>query len=156
MPLNWNMENVKDVGALHNTGANAAPKGSTEDVIGDVEWAISNSLIWATLYIGLDIIKESNLDEWEFRLTMHQLLHGSMLNTGTGAGVYITREHLERRVGLYTNAGSMTRAAFIKRTTTGGSNTSILRHRLEDLAKQEMIRHIEKLNEIEQREAATA
>ena len=156
MALNWNMENVKDVDALHNTGDNAAPKGSTEDVIGDVEWAISNSLIWATMYIGLDIIKESNLDEWEFRLTMHQLLHGPMLNTGTGAGVYLTREHLERRVGLYTNAGSMTRAAFIKRSTASDYNMSVMRRRLEKFSTQEMIRHIEKLNEIEQREAATA
>jgi hypothetical protein len=99
MSLNWNMEKVTDVQTLH------------ED---DNEWAITESIIWATMTVDLGEITEKNLDEWAYRLAMLQAVWGANMRCG-GEPFYLTREHVERRVGLHANVGNMTRAQWLKK-----------------------------------------
>ena len=99
MALHWDLTKVRDTDTLHNTGEDAAPKDSTHDLVGNAEWTITNTLIWKTLAIGLNEITEANVDEWVFRCNLADLIDGPM-KMGTGAGFFITRQHIERRIGL--------------------------------------------------------
>jgi len=99
MSLDWNVEKVTDVQTLH------------EDYN---ECAITESIIWATITVDLGEITENNLDEWAYRLAMLQAVWGASMRHG-GEPFYLTREHVERRIGLYVNVGNMTRAEWLKK-----------------------------------------
>lgn len=99
MPLRFDFTKIEDAKALHADESEAA---------------ITDSLIWATMFCGLDSITEDNLDVWEERLAAVQS-NGALMNhmvEGEIKPYFITRKHLERRVGLKTNASKLSKATF--------------------------------------------
>lgn len=96
MALNWSVNKVKDWETLSKDAK---------------EWNITDALIWATMWIGMPEIKKSNAEEFYARVHLHELLAGTALNTQDGP-YYLTKEDVMRRIGLSTNASSMTRHKF--------------------------------------------
>jgi hypothetical protein len=93
MALNWDMTKVYEPETLHES---------------DYQWAISEAIIFGSMGVDLGSITEENLDEWTYRITLYQKLNSAMLRIN-GEPFYITREHLERRIGLKVNVSNMTR-----------------------------------------------
>ena len=135
MALHWNLSEIEDFHALHNTGPDGEPKGSDADLEGDRQWAITNHLIWMTLGVGLNRITEDNCEEFYRRLVLLSY------QSGHGYGdADVTLADLRRRIGLSTNANVETKAAFDNRL------------------KKEMVkraeRAVEKAKRAEEKEAA--
>lgn len=97
MALNWNLSKCAD----------------HEELMTDATWRITDIMIWATMFVGIPEITESNYKEFYARLSLIERLNGTFLNLN-GSPRYITLEEVERRVGLSTNAGTITRAQFTK------------------------------------------
>ena len=88
MALNWNIEQCADWKQL------------TEDN----EWAVTNTLIWATMIIGIRKITTENYREFYLRLHASEIYDGQFL---TNRG-FITLDEVKRRIGLATNASTLT------------------------------------------------
>ena len=104
MSLNWDLTRIDDFEGI-NTKA---------------ERGITNALIYATIGCGLEEITVANAPEWNFRLAMYQKLYGNQLQGGSDAcderephekherdcyaSFPLTWKHVERRIGLSTNA----------------------------------------------------
>ena len=109
MALHWNMEKVRERALLHNTPDKKGedppfPKGSYEDLEGDRQWGVSNTLIWATIGVDMGSITEKNYEEFYRRLVM--------LGTVYGSKYEITLADVKRRIGLSTNVSTITATAF--------------------------------------------
>jgi hypothetical protein len=97
MSLNWNLTKMANWEAL------------TE---GD-EWRITDSLIWATMAVGIHTITLANYEEFHARVSLWERLVGPyMVNTEDKKPMYITLNDVKRRIGLSTNAGTKTRKQF--------------------------------------------
>jgi len=106
MPLNWSISDCKDWESLKS----------------DEEWPITNALIWVSMSIGIRDITEKTIPEYFARLCLWQDLVGEMghqydAETKKWSKRYITIDDLKKRIGLHTNAGSMTRAQWLKSIT---------------------------------------
>jgi hypothetical protein len=107
MSLNWDLTRIDDFESI-NTKA---------------ERGITDALIYATIGCGLEEITTKNAPEWNFRLAMYQKLYGDWLQGGSDlcnergeadpdhkherdcyASYPLTWQHVERRIGLSTNA----------------------------------------------------
>lgn len=108
MSLNWSIENVKD----------------NQELIDDAnESAITESLIWLTMAVGIGEITEDTVDEFVNRATIVQALHGAYMFKGAEP-YYITRDHIVRRIGLHTNVGGPEpRTKWLKRWTSDVRDT---------------------------------
>lgn len=91
MALHWNATGVKNHEALH------------EDAM---EWAVTNSLIWATMAIGINRITEENYIDFFARM--------SFFYASTSHSSDITVADVKRRIGLSTNASPLTELQFVK------------------------------------------
>lgn len=100
MSLNWNMEKVENFKELTEGEA----------------WTITDVLIWGTMFTGIREITAENAKEFHARMNLVERLNGAMMNAG-GKPRYITLEDIQRRIGLSTNATTMTRNQFIKTKT---------------------------------------
>ena len=103
MPLNWSIKNCKDWETLKS----------------DDEWPVTNALIWVSMSVGLSEITEENLPEYYARLAMWQDLAGDLghvkdATTGKWKSGRITQSDLRKRIGLSTNASTMTRTQWRK------------------------------------------
>ena len=103
MALNWNLSNCKDHKSLQT----------------DDEWPITNALIWATMSVGIRDITEENIPEFYARLSVWEDIVGPMLwgkdeETGELVERKFEVDDLRKRIGLHTNASSMTRAEWRK------------------------------------------
>lgn len=98
MALNWNIEKVK----------------KHKEVQTDKEWPITDTLIWATMFVGFTSITKDNYHEFYKRLHLTELVSGSFLMEG-GKPHYTTEDDVKRRIGLSTNAGSYSRTEFMRR-----------------------------------------
>lgn len=96
MALNWNIAKVKDWEKLEGA-----------------ERSITDAIVWATMAVGIPEITEKNVDEFYARVHLFELLVGSYRQK-EGKAVYITKDDVKRRVGLYTNASRYTRNQFNK------------------------------------------
>ena len=98
MALNFDLTKIKNLDELWLTNE----KGE------EVMDPITNALIWGTISVGLHTIEEKNIDEWMFRLEVLALTDGHLLiktkEDGTKEGYNPTRDEVERRIGLWTNA----------------------------------------------------
>jgi hypothetical protein len=103
MSLNFNYAEVADYKELH------------EEQRG---WDITNGLIWLSITTGIGDYSEKNLPEILFRINVWEKLNGAFLTYSEGPQ-FMTAEMLQRRVGLHTNAGNETRAAWKKRQVDG-------------------------------------
>lgn len=75
------------------------------------EWPITNALVWATMAVGIREITKQNFEEFYRRLHLIEKINGTFLMQN-GRPLFITREDVERRIGLYTNAGTITKRNF--------------------------------------------
>ena len=96
MALTWNMTRVAGHEAMHEQ------KG---------EWAKSETLIWASMAIGMSTITEDNWPEFWARFDYYDRLVRINYSSVTATDVL-------RRVGLSTNADDRTESQFIKRLST--------------------------------------
>jgi len=106
MALNWNVGKVKDF------------KTVCYNADGKVN-AVTETLIWASMIIGVSDITEKNAEEFFFRISMREKLHGALRRDWSGENpvdVFVTWGEVEAHIGLGTNATNMTRAKFIKHT----------------------------------------
>lgn len=100
MALHWNVTKCADAEALTKKP----------------EWGITEALIWMTMAVDLGDITEKNLDEWMVRLRVVEKTTGPILRDGNGKDLKVTREMVERRIGLKTNVINKTRAFWAKKT----------------------------------------
>ena len=106
MALNWNVgkvENFKTVCYNANGKVNV----------------VTETLIWATMIIGVNGITEKNAEEFFFRISLREKLHGALRRDWSGENpvdVFVTWDEVKTHIGLGTNATNMTRAKFIKHT----------------------------------------
>lgn len=80
---------------------------------------VTESLIWLTMGIGIGKITEDNASEVYCRVAMYEKLFGTMLSywkDGEKVSVAITPEDIHSHIGLSTNVGKETDAAWRKRT----------------------------------------
>jgi len=103
MALHWNVTNCKNHKALTN-----------ED-----EWPITNALIWISMSTGIREITEEKIPEIYARIRTWEdivgpMLHGKDTETGEIVDRHIEVADLVKRIGLTTNASSMTRAEWRK------------------------------------------
>lgn len=106
MALNWNVGKVKDF------------KTVCYNADGKVN-AVTETLIWASMIIGVSDITEKNAEEFFFRISMREKLHGALRRDWSGENpvdVFVTWDEVKAHIGLGTNATNMTRAKFIKHT----------------------------------------
>jgi hypothetical protein len=77
------------------------------------QWEITEHLIWLTLSIGINDITEATASEVAERAHMFWAATGFGLDgSGVNAERAITLAEITRRIGLHTNAATMTKAAF--------------------------------------------
>lgn len=102
MALHWNITNCKDSASLQ-----------TAD-----EWPITNALIWSTMSVGIRDITEKTIPEFYARLSVWESIVGPMFyeddENGKTTERGVTLDDLRKRIGLHTNANSMTRAEWRK------------------------------------------
>lgn len=65
MSLSWNLQKIKNCDQVCFKDGNFNP--------------VTNSLISATLFLGLNKITEKNVDEWMVRLAFNEKLFGTIL-----------------------------------------------------------------------------
>ncbi len=109
MSLNWDLtqiENYKEVCWEKNEDDTTTLNPVTE------------SLIWLTMGIGWGKITEENQAEFYCRVSLYEKLFGTMLSywkDGKKVSVAITPEDVRNHIGLSTNVGKETDAAWRKR-----------------------------------------
>lgn len=113
MPLNWNVANVKD---NDNVCFFTATENSHGRQAGNQYLkASTDALIWLTMSVGLDEITEDNIDEWLYRLAIEYAINDSTLYQivdGKSERVYHDENSLRQHIGLYTNAGTISRKEY--------------------------------------------
>lgn len=111
MPLNWSIADVKGYEDLC-----WIPTGEFDDDGKERKRlnGVTETLVFATMFIGFSDISAKNIDEWEFRFQVLTEIGDTFLSDEDGAGRNPTREELEAHIGLGTNASSKTNAAFWK------------------------------------------
>lgn len=101
MALNWNLTDVEN----------------NEDIIDENNWAITESIIFYTMLIGMPHISESNHEEFFTRVHFYEKLFGSVVymidEDNKRIDFPITLEEVKRRIGLRTNAQTMTKTKFM-------------------------------------------
>ena len=110
MALHWNLSKIKDnetVCFYEKDGARAM-KGVTE------------TLIWATMIVGLPDITEKNAEEFYFRIRFYERTQGALRTRFSADGeditpVFVSADEVRKHIGLGTNASRETRPAWIKR-----------------------------------------
>lgn len=82
--------------------------------------AVADTMIWMTMFVGMNEITEKNAEEFYARIQLLEKLFGAYLNqTDTETKVtepkYITFDDVKSFIGLTTNASTLTRNQFNKR-----------------------------------------
>ena len=82
----------------------------------DGEWAITNALIWGTLSVQMGSISVENWKEFYTRCHMVEAVYGPWLMEQDDDGKPVPRRiqptDVRNRIGLHTNAGTMSPAKF--------------------------------------------
>lgn len=126
MSLDWNLSKMRDIDELHNTAVNRDtpihPEGSEGDERGKWEWEITKAIIFRCMAVGMWQITEANVEKFFVR----SLIVSGMYGTPLMAYDKEKKEHvdrdltladLRRRIGLSTNASTLTDAQFRKKVT---------------------------------------
>ena len=113
MPLNWDISRVADYKKLYGKkDANGNKYLKT----------MPERIIMLTMAVGIREISDKNWEKFYNRVHLLERIHGcSYYKTVRGKHVpmYITREDVQRMIGLHTNSSTMTRSEFLKRQTRG-------------------------------------
>jgi hypothetical protein len=78
----------------------------------------TNTLILATMNVGMGHITEKTVKEFYTRLRMQETAFGAYRRDGAGNDHPFTYAEVRAHIGLWTNAGTETNGAFHKRLTT--------------------------------------
>lgn len=124
MSLDYNIGKMSDINGLHNTKVGIDkkpfPDGSDEDKAGDWEWQKTQCMIFRSMSVGMNRITEENVDEFYVRMMMVTQMHGKpLVEWDEAKGKHVDRDvtyaEVRRRIGLTTNASTLTKAQFRKR-----------------------------------------
>lgn len=100
MALHWNMEEVE----------------AFDEIKEGFEWDITEAMIFGTMTIGINEITAENADEVFVRLRMAEAVTGAPFwgpkEDGGRKSISWSHEMVTRRIGLRTNASTMTKAKF--------------------------------------------
>ena len=100
MALTWDLTGIKDSKEICWI--------PSKDEEGKFELSVlTNTLIWATMLIGLDSITEKNSKEFHKRLIEFEVIHGAGMIIEDGEARQPTIEEIKSHVGLKTNAVTM-------------------------------------------------
>ncbi len=91
MSLNWDITKCTGLKELHAES--------------EAEWYLTEVMIWRTMSVGINAITEKNAEEFTERSNMYRTVFG---------GKPLTLEDVKRRIGLMTNASSLSRTGFEK------------------------------------------
>jgi hypothetical protein len=106
MPLTYNLNKIADYkNACFRTDGDLSP--------------LTQSLIFATMPVGINQITEKNAEEFYTRLNLIERVNGTFLRTADGKDLFITPEDIRKHIGLSTNATPRTRPQFLKETVGG-------------------------------------
>jgi hypothetical protein len=113
MALHWNLSEIKNSDSVCwiKDGDKSHMNPTTE------------TLIWATMIVGLPSISEKDAQEFYWRLRFYEQTQGALRNKWKSEGsddvepVYFTADEVRAHIGLGTNASRETRAAWVKRMT---------------------------------------
>lgn len=103
MSLDWNIKEVADYDNVCFVGDGDERRLS----------AITESLIWRTMVVGLNEISEANFREFAYRLNFYERLFGETIME-EGKKRFITLAEMRAHIGLRTNANRLTRAQWMK------------------------------------------
>lgn len=114
MSLDFNLTAMRDrVGETEWERLTTRP-GSRE--AGSAKWhPVTDSLVWLSLSIDLSEIKESNIDEWVWRVAVAQRTNDLGTLQSIDETFYISREDIENHIGLSTNVSRRSRKDFINK-----------------------------------------
>ena len=121
MALHWGIGDVEDWQGLHNScrvegdeSTRDHAEGSEADLECQRQWARTETLLFATMGIGIACITEKNVELVCTRLAIYQQVFGALMSIG-GKPLPLTSADVHRRIGLWTNASALTDAAYRKR-----------------------------------------
>lgn len=108
MALNWSYENVTPEGKAMIESSWLGEKGDETNPALD-------SVIWATMAIGVGQWTKANMPEVQRRMAIYQHLTGPAIRFGDGRAYYVTPDELAKLQGFCTNVSLETAAAFNKK-----------------------------------------
>jgi hypothetical protein len=108
MALNWSYENVTPEGKAMIESSWLGEKGDETNPALD-------SVIWATMAIGVGQWTKANMPAVLERMAIYQFLCGPAITFNDGRRYYVTPEELAKLEGLSTNVTKETDAAFAKK-----------------------------------------
>jgi hypothetical protein len=107
MALSWSLEEVSDWQSLKN----------------ETEGVITDALIWYTMFVGVNRITETSWTEFYARIKLWERMYDPSMSRigedGTLQYINVTPEMVRRRIGMFTNASTLTRLQFLK--SVGGA-----------------------------------
>ena len=120
MPLDFNWSKVEN----HKEVCWRRPDGQVNGV--------TESLIWATMTVGISEITNKNYEEFHRRLLEYDICSNTYPITTKKIGSrHLTLEEVRKHIGLSTNASEVTRAAWEKRLK------QVLADKVESIKSQE-------------------
>ncbi len=111
MPLNWRLSKIHDYEKLCWEPDPDAPNDPERNRLKP----LTNSLIWATIPVGINQITEKNFEKFFLRLSAIEQVSGTFLNEIRDDKIVerpITLAEVKQHIGLWTNASSLTDAQF--------------------------------------------
>ncbi len=111
MSLNWNLSAIEDREKVCNV---VLTSGETQMS------AITQTLIWHTMSIGMSEITPDNYHEFFVRVFLTERVFGALRTTmemksDKVISTFVNKQDVERHVGLYTNADEWTRTKFLSK-----------------------------------------
>jgi hypothetical protein len=112
MSLDWNISEIKD----HETMCfeDRIHAGRKKSCLS----AVTESIIWYTIGVGLGEITEKNIEEWMFRMKCIDLTIGALLTVCEDDGpkyVAISEDTVRKHIGLKTNVTNESRSKWWKK-----------------------------------------
>ena len=109
MALSWDITEVKDYKTVttHPTDSN--------------KWhPVTESLVWASLAVGINHITEKNVHDFYVRVNMYEKLFGAYLwNVEKGSHQLFTLEDIQSHIGMRTNISNKTKSQFLQSLFNG-------------------------------------
>ena len=99
MSLNWNIQDFDE----------------DHEIMQEDEWERTKSIIFLTMTMGINHITEKNYVEFFTRVSFYEHVNGSFFwknNDGVREDIYFTLEDVKKRIGIWTNASTITKAKF--------------------------------------------
>jgi len=105
MAIRWNLEDIKGYKELCFYEDKDPIQGGT------MMCAVTESLIYATMFIGINEITKKNYLQFFARIKIYEKVQGALRSKGM-KDIYYTLEEIEQHIGLGTNASTLTNRGF--------------------------------------------